>query len=81
MRYHSNGRTVDWSSRGRPRDSDRRLGDDIVMGIVLLPGERTRTQLPGADWCDNTIKGALFWQNDHSYCDDPLRARGLPSHR
>lgn len=64
--YHSKGRIA-------------QLGDDsllvtaidaydgIVMGIVLLPGKKDKLTYQSADWCDNTIKGALFWENDHSY--------------
>ena len=64
--YHSKGRIA-------------QLGDDsllvtaidaydgIVMGIVLLPGKKDKLTYQSADWCDNTIKGALFWENSHSY--------------
>lgn len=64
--YHSKGRIA-------------QLGDDsllvtaidaydgIVMGIVLLPGKKDKLTYQSADWCDNAIKGALFWKDYHSY--------------
>ena len=41
--------------------------DDTVMGIVLLPGTKDKLTYQSADWCDNAIKGALFWKDYHSY--------------
>ena len=36
-------------------------------GLVLLPGEKDKLTYQSADWLDNTIRGALFWKDYHSY--------------
>ena len=64
--YHSNGRTAELGN-GSALVTAINAYDGIVMGIVLLPGKKDKLTYQSADWCDNTIKGALFWENDHSY--------------
>lgn len=65
--YHSNGRTAELGNGGVLVTAIDAYDDDIVMGIVLLPGKKDKLNYQSADWCDNAIKGALFWENDHSY--------------
>ena len=64
--YHSNGRTAELGN-GSVLVTAIDAYDGIVMGIVLLPGKKDKLTYQSADWCDNTIKGALFWKYYHSY--------------
>lgn len=41
--------------------------DGDVKGLVLLPGTKDKLTYQSADWLDNTIRGALFWKDYHSY--------------
>lgn len=65
--YHSEGRIAQLGGGSMLVTAIDAYDDDIVMGIVLLPGKKDKLTYQSADWCDNTIKGALFWENDHSY--------------
>ena len=64
--YHSKGRIAQLGD-GSLLVTAIDAYDGIVMGIVLLPGKKDKLTYQSADWCDNAIKGALFWENDHSY--------------
>lgn len=41
--------------------------DGEEKGTILLPGNEDRLSYQSADWMDNTIKGALFWEDSYSY--------------
>lgn len=65
--YHSEGRIAQLGGGSMLVTAIDAYDDDIVMGIVLLPGKKDKLTYQSADWCDNTIKGALFWKDYHSY--------------
>lgn len=43
------------------------------MGIVLLPGKKDKLTYQSADWCENTIRGALFWKVMWNHVTDLAR--------
>lgn len=65
--YHSEGRIAQLGGGSMLVTAVDAYDDDTVMGIVLLPGKKDKLTYKSADWLDNTIKGALFWENNHSY--------------
>lgn len=65
--YHSEGRTADLGNGGAFVTAVDAYYDGAERGSILLPGTEDKLTYQSADWCDNTIKGALFWQNSHSY--------------
>lgn len=65
--YHSEGRIAETGNGGVLVTAVDAYDNDEVMGIVLLPGEKDKLNYQSADWLDNTIKGALFWKDYHSY--------------
>lgn len=65
--YHSEGRIAQLGSGSMLVTAVDAYDDGDVKGLVLLPGTKDRLTYKSADWCDNTIKGALFWKDYHSY--------------
>lgn len=65
--YHSEGRTADLGNGGAFVTAVEAYCDGVERGSILLPGKKDKLTYQSADWCDNTIKGALFWENSHSY--------------
>ena len=65
--YHSEGRIAQLGGGSMLVTAIDAYDDDIVMGIVLLPGKKDKLTYQSADWCDNAIRGALFWKDYHSY--------------
>lgn len=65
--YHSEGRIAQLGHDSMLVTAVDAYDDEEVKGIVLLPGKKDRLTFQTADWCDNTIKGALFWRDYHSY--------------
>lgn len=65
--YHSEGRIAETGNGGVLVTAVDAYDNDDVMGLVLLPGEKDKLTYQSADWLDNTIRGALFWKDYHSY--------------
>jgi hypothetical protein len=65
--YHSEGRIAQLGHDSMLVTAVDAYDDEEVKGIVLLPGKKDRLTYQTADWCDDTIKGALFWKDYHSY--------------
>lgn len=65
--YHSEGRIAQLGGGSMLVTAVDAYDDGDVKGLVLLPGTKDRLTYQSADWCDNTIRGALFWKDYHSY--------------
>ena len=65
--YHSEGRIAQLGDDSLLVTAVDAYDDGDVKGLVLLPGTKDRLTYQSADWCDDTIRGALFWKDYHSY--------------
>lgn len=65
--YHSEGKIADLGHDGVFVAAVDAYDGEEEMGAILLPGTKDRLTYQTADFLDNSIKGALFWQNSHSY--------------
>lgn len=65
--YHSEGRIAQLGGGSMLVTAVDAYDDGNVKGLVLLPGTKDRLTYQSADWCDDTIRGALFWKDYHSY--------------
>lgn len=65
--YHSEGRIAQLGGGSMLVTAVDAYDDGDVKGLVLLPGTKDRLTYQSADWCDDTIRGALFWKDYHSY--------------
>ena len=65
--YHSEGRIAQLGGGSMLVTAVDAYDDGDVKGLVLLPGKKDKLMYKSADWLDNTIKGALFWKDYHSY--------------
>lgn len=65
--YHSEGRIAQLGGGSMLVTAVDAYDDGDVKGLVLLPGTKDRLTYQSADWCDDTIEGALFWKDYHSY--------------
>ena len=65
--YHSEGRIAQLGGDSLLVTAVDAYDDGDVKGLVLLPGKKDKLTYKSADWLDNTIKGALFWKDYHSY--------------
>ena len=51
--YHSEGRIAQLGGGSMLVTAIDAYDDDIVMGIVLLPGKKDKLTYQSADWCDD----------------------------
>lgn len=65
--YHSEGRIADLGHDGVFVSAVDAYDDGEEMGAVLLPGRKDRLTYQSADFLDNSIRGALFWKDSHTY--------------
>lgn len=65
--YHSEGRVADLGHDGVFVSAVDAYDDGEEMGAVLLPGRKDRLTYRSADFLDNSIRGALFWKDSHTY--------------
>lgn len=65
--YHSEGRIAQLGGGSMLVTAVDAYDDGDAKGLVLLPGTKDKLTYQSADWCDDTIRGALFWKDYHSY--------------
>lgn len=65
--YHSEGRIAQLGNNSMLVTAVDAYDDGAVKGIVLLPDDKDKLVYQTADWLEDTIDGALFWKDYHSY--------------